>query len=89
MSVLLDEDTTTVLLKGLDFDVPCEAGEHAADVWVKCRFCQENAGALCHDHLRLKRAEAAVKLRISGLIGCAMCDTVAFEFDALFQAVPL
>lgn len=87
MSTLLDEET--VVLDALDFEVPCEAGEHAAEVWVQCRSCRENAGALCRPHLQVKRAEAAIKLFYSARIGCAMCNTTATDFDELFEAVPL
>ena len=87
MSTLLDEET--VVLDALDFEVPCEAGEHAAEVWVQCRFCRENAGALCRVHLQMKRGEAAWKLIFVARIACASCNTTATDFDELFEAVPL
>ena len=87
MSTLLDEER--VVLEGLDFAVPCEAGGHAAEVWVQCRFCRKNAGALCHPHLIVKRTEAALKLAGSALIACAACKTPGRAFDDLFEAVPL
>lgn len=87
MSVLLDEET--VILEGLDFAVPCEAGGHAAEVWVQCRSCRKNAGALCVTHLQVKREEVARKLMTSPAVACARCEATGTSFDQLFEAVPL
>lgn len=87
MSTLLDVEP--VILDGLDFQVPCVAQGHPADVWVQCRFCEQNAGALCHFHLRFKRAEAEAKAAKAARIQCAGCGKLGSEFDDLFTVVPL
>lgn len=88
MSILLDDQP--VVLDDLEFEVPCamKCG-HPADVYVTCRFCDTNAGALCYRHLQAKRAEAAQMLRTKKAIACAQCARVALTFDDLFEVVDL
>lgn len=90
MSALVDEETTTVVLEGLEFEVPCKAGgDHAATVWVHCKACRKNAAPLCDEHCRAKREEAAWKLRHYVVIQCGTCMVIGPSFDSLFAVVPL
>lgn len=83
-------DDQPVVLDDLEFEVPCAlTGDHAADVYVSCRFCDDNAGALCTRHLLAKRAEAEQMFHARRYISCSKCARVAQEFDDLFTVVPL
>lgn len=88
MSILLDDQP--VVLDDLEFEVPCamKCG-NPADVYVTCRFCDTNAGALCHRHLLAKRAEAEQMLHAKKAIACGQCSRVALTFDDLFEVVDL
>lgn len=56
MSVLLDEETSTVVLDDLDFEISCEVvGSHgpcreAADYQMECVGCGGTCGLLCISH---------------------------------------
>lgn len=88
MTVVLDEQTDTVVLEGLDFEVPYMKGEHVAAFFVKCRGCEINAGNLCGDHL----AEVRRRLERASLVGvvvCGDCHRVSDSFDGTYQVTPL
>lgn len=53
MSVLLDEEA--VVLEGLDFEVPCAAGEHKAEFVITCRHCHK-VTFICARHLAKLRS---------------------------------
>ncbi|MEU4016211.1 hypothetical protein AB0E56_13210 [Microbacterium sp. NPDC028030] len=88
MSVLLDEET--VVLDSLDFEVPCNRGEHAAEVMVRCRSCGSGS-MLCRDHLAKvrQRVEEFLAARAFALCKCADCGDFGFTFDELVEVVPL
>ncbi|WP_067198868.1 hypothetical protein [Microbacterium sp. XT11] len=88
MSVLLDEET--VVLEGLDFEVPCLTGGHAAQLSIACRTCQDQA-FYCTDHWARKRREIEEFLSTSilSMVACASCKTVAYTVDDLVTVVPL
>lgn len=91
MSAVLDEETTTVVLEGLDFDVPCiVADDHAADLLIECRFCP-SAAYHCGSHWREKRqrADLLFTLGVIGSVYCDECRTHAASVDELVKVVPL
>lgn len=90
MSVLLDEDTTTVVLEGLDFEIPCVEGEHAAELSVSCRFCEDQAFS-CRAHWDRKRAvvDAFLSTSVFAVVVCIRCRTQAYSIDDLVLVVPL
>jgi len=90
MSTVLDEDTTTVVLEGLDFEVPCLAGEHAAHVSIACRHCGDQA-FYCRDHWESKRhrVEEFLSLSFFSVVVCSVCKTQAHTVDDLVRVVPL
>lgn len=89
MSTLLDEET--ILLEGLDFEIPCSAKvDHTADVSVLCRGC--GSGAMyCAEHAEAIRRNVDLILAASplGVVACAHCKRVARSFDELAKVVPL
>ena len=88
MSVLLDEET--VVLEGLDFDVPCEVRGHAkASVIVTCRTCKTHS-LLCQRHYDRMRARVTMlESNPSFFIKCGFCQTWARRFDDLVEVTPL
>lgn len=87
MSTLLDDDT--IVLEQLDFDVSCVHCDGKADVYVKCRGCESNAGNLCADHL--VKMQAYIEMLILGFMipRCRSCLRLATSFGSAYQVVPL
>lgn len=88
MSVLLDEET--VVLDGLDFDVPCVHEDEPAEFFVKCRGCDDNAGHLCGRHLAAARRRVT-ELGLNPFVQprCAVCLRETASFDDAYVVVPL
>ena len=86
--MLLDEET--VVLEGLDFEVPCNRGEHPAEVSIRCRTCGSGS-MLCRPHLaRCREAvEEFLAVRPFAICRCADCGAFGFTFDELVEVVPL
>lgn len=77
MSTVLDEETTTVVLEELDFEVTCEVvgsvtgtcPEHA-DYQMQCVGCGAFCGLLCISHAIFARtSDRPVRHRDCGLSG--------------------
>lgn len=90
MSALLDEDTSTATLEGLDFSIPCAfADDHAAEVFARCRRCKGGA-FLCRHHFEAVRDQALEKLAARPtVLFCAHCEASTRAFDVLFEAVDI
>ena len=89
MSVMLDDDTTTVVLHVLDFDVPCgNGGDHKAEVALRCRRCG-TCSLLCRPHLAVVRRECESLDRATRVIGCRVCRAGSRDLDTAFEMVPL
>lgn len=93
MSVLLDEETDTVILEGLDFEIPCiviRPAEHAAEVSIECRFCPYQSYR-CRDHWERQRAKLQAFLEhVPGaVVYCATCQTAAKAIEDLVTVVTL
>ena len=90
MSALLDEETTTVDLTALDFEIPCIAGEHAAECLVSCRFCGEE-GFHCWAHWQGKRRQVDELLALGVIrqVRCMTCLCTAASVDELCRVVSL
>lgn len=88
MSTLTDEDT--VVLEGLDFEIPCGAGGHAAHVSIACKHCGDQ-GFLCRDHWgkKRRRVDEYLRVHILGVVVCSVCKTQAWSVEDLVQVVPL
>jgi hypothetical protein len=89
VSVLLDEET--VVLEGLDFEVPCEAkqgSEHAAHVMTRFRCCGAT-GMLCTPHMKNQREGVNGRLALGLRIICGYCETDVTSWDDLVEVVPL
>lgn len=88
---MLDEETTTVLLEELDFEVTCpfpECGKRA-EFMVTCRTCG-HGGGICSEHLDYERKA----FLLTAILGthhrkCAGCLTSGSTFDDVFSVVPL
>lgn len=88
MSVLMDEETTTVVLDALDFEVPCAARcEHAAEFVLMFRCCRANA-LLCGDHIRRHR-ESVERALLVGPVVCGYCEASHRSWDDVVEVVPL
>lgn len=90
MSVVLDEETTTVVLGALDFEVPCARGEHAAELFVQCRACRTGS-AICRKHWReaVQRIEVFIAVTPDPQLVCTACGTKADEIEELVEVIPL
>lgn len=87
MSVLLDEET--VVLEGLDFEVPCvmaSAVEHAATVLIRCRGCGSTA-PICDEHLEGMRTACTRKGAIR--VECTQCGAGGPDLDSVSEVIPL
>lgn len=93
MSVLLDEETTTVVLQGLDFTERCDTArhgmpEHPAEAMTRFRCC--SAGALlCMRHVKQQREGVDSRLAMGGRIICGYCSAEFTSYDACVEVVPL
>lgn len=90
MSVVLDEETTTVVLGALDFEVPCARGEHAAELFVQCRTCGTGS-AICRKHWReaVHRIEAFIALQRDPQLVCTGCGSRAETVEELVEVITL
>ena len=92
MSVLLDEETDTVILEGLDFEIPCYVTEppHAAEVVAICRFCGFEA-FLCKEHWKrdVDRITEYLARRPFMVLACQNCERHAPTYDELIRVVDL
>lgn len=88
MSTLLDDET--VVLEHLDFEVPCQVGEHAAHVSIACRSCRDQA-FYCRDHWEAKRRRVDEFLRSSifAVVVCAACKLHAHSIEDLVEVIEL
>lgn len=85
MSVVLDEQTDTVVLEGLDFDLQCAAPtDHVADVMLITRCCRKET-LLCAHHLAIVRFECDSR----DASKCKRCGHLSFSFDEAAEVVPL
>lgn len=87
MSVLLDEDT--IVLEGLEFEIPCvNGGDHAAELSFGCRFCPQQ-GFLCREHWKARRriVDDYLAVHPGSTVVCAMCRTSALCLDDLVRVV--
>lgn len=88
MSVVLDEETTTVVLEGLDFDVPCARQQvegHAASHSLTCRRCGEVV-FVCSMHMR----EVDDFILHGWVLTCRGCGSeTRVAIAALYVVVPL
>lgn len=92
MSALLDEETTTVVLDELDFEVTCPfpgCGK-AATHMVTCRACG-HGGGICAEHLAFERRAFLIASIVNPHDGrkCAGCRMSGSTFDDVFEVVPL
>ena len=90
MSTLLDEETTTVVLEALDFEVSCvqpKPEPHPAQFSMTCRAC----GAVefgCLDHIRYTDHRLASEPLLS--LVCRNCQASTENcVTELFVVVPL
>lgn len=90
MSVVLNEQTDTVVLEVLDFEIECIFKGHAAEVLVSCRFCESEAYH-CSRHWSSKRRSIDEQMASYPLctVTCKDCGTVAWSIDDLVRVVPL
>lgn len=85
MSVLLDEETTTVVLAHLDFEPECAAPtEHVASVMLITRCCRKET-LLCSRHLEIVRLECDTREASK----CKRCGYLSFSFAEAAEVVPL
>lgn len=76
MSVVLDEQTATVVLEGLDFDVTCEVigstgqCQQEAEYQMQCVGCGGMCGLLCIGHaIYARQSERPLTHRPCGIEG--------------------
>lgn len=90
MSVVLDEQTDTVVLEALDFEVPCVEPGPAAELSISCRFCPDQA-FWCRAHwaMKVRRIEEFLARDVLATVVCSSCRAKGHAVGDLVEVVPL
>lgn len=90
MSTLLDEETATDSLSGLDFAIPCAlVTEHDAEVFGRCKRCK-GGSFLCRECFEIIRQDAIKRCAMRPtVLFCSYCAAPTSSFDLLFEAVSI